>query len=115
MSDKFKTHNRLAIEAFRRCASQGSHKRNVPEGMRVIDTEAQFLLARGWLIERARVRRLRDLLDESTGGPFDMTKADLMAALREARVHVYRQTTGRHEQDRQDAHDWLDRWGQFDA
>ena len=33
------------------------------------------------------------------------------AALAEARVHVYRQTTGRHEQDRADAHAWLDKWG----
>jgi hypothetical protein len=49
-------------------------------------------LARGWLIERARSRKLR-------------------GALRQARVHVYRQLHGRHEQDRADAEVWLAQWG----
>ena len=47
---------------------------------------------RGWLIERARSRKLRE-------------------ALRQARVHVYRQLNGRHEQDRADAESWLAQWG----
>jgi len=32
-------------------------------------------------------------------------------ALRQARVHVYRQLQGRHEQDRADAEAWLAQWG----
>ena len=47
---------------------------------------------RGWLIERARSRKLRE-------------------ALRQARVHVYRQLQGRHEQDRAGAEAWLAQWG----
>jgi hypothetical protein len=50
------------------------------------------IYVRGWLIERARSRKLRE-------------------ALRQARVHVYRQFQGRHEQDRADAEAWLAQWG----
>ena len=43
------------------------------------------IVARGWLIERARTRRLRDMLDEAQGGPFEMTGADLELELAMAR------------------------------
>ena len=59
---------------------------------RAMNDRAHSLTIRGWLIERARSRKLRE-------------------ALRQARVHVYRQLNGRHEQDRADAEAWLAQWG----
>jgi len=42
--------------------------------------------------------------------PCEQARA-MREALRQARVHVYRQIQGRHEQDRADADAWLAQWG----
>lgn len=41
----------------------------------------------------------------------DEERALKVEALKEARPHVLRQLNGRHEQDREDAHVWLEKWG----
>lgn len=44
--------------------------------------------------------------------PCEQARA-MREALRQARVHVYRQIQGRHEQDRADAEAWLKEWGEL--
>jgi hypothetical protein len=46
-------------------------------------------------------------------GTMQNTIDELTEALRQARVHVYRQLNGRHEQDRADALAWLEKWGEL--
>lgn len=64
-----------------------------------MNDRAHVFSLRGWLIERARVRRLRAEIET------------LREAVRKARPHVYRQLHGRHEQDQADARAWLEAYG----
>ena len=48
---------------------------------------------------------------EGKGEGGSVSGRKLREALRQARVHVYRQLQGRHEQDRAEAEAWLAQWG----
>jgi hypothetical protein len=60
-------------------------------------------------IERDHAAQLQTLLADGRELRAELSKA--REAIGQAKVHVYRQLHGRHEQDRADAAAWLAQWG----
>lgn len=59
--DRMKSRFHMVHSLFERCYARSSGKRRMQEA----DTLVQYILARGWLIERARTGNLRDKLEQA--------------------------------------------------